>query len=92
MGMGSEDLHGKMLWREFGLAENNYPEKSNSYFPLKISIFFILMTVNIFSQLLKVGSKIDVISGYTEWLTLPPLPEEGTCLTKFSSSWFLECK
>lgn len=66
MGMRSEDLHGRRCYEEKLSWLRIIILKSNSDFPLKISIIFIFMTVNIFSQLLKVGNKIDVISGYIE--------------------------
>lgn len=50
MEMESEGLHSSRQWRGFRLVEDNYPGRQIE-FPLKISIFFILQTVNVSSQL-----------------------------------------
>lgn len=55
--MESEGLHSSRQWRGFRLVEDNYPGRQIE-FPLKISIFFILQTVNVSSQLSIAENKV----------------------------------
>lgn len=66
MMVGSGDLHGRRHWGENLSRLRIIILKGNWNFPFKILIFSILTIVNIYSQLLKVGNKMNLISGYFE--------------------------
>lgn len=67
-------------------VEDDYPERQFK-FPIKISVFFYSYDSEHFLLMLIVGNIISLTSSYFErLLPLPPFPEEGICLIKFSGS------